>query len=327
MKSKTNKQQLGALKSYRPTSAGRRHRTVINKKGLHKGSSLGPLTDPIKKTGYRNNLGRITICGRGGKNTSRRKYRKIDFDRTFLDGVKGVITRLEYDPNRTAWIALAKYKVADVSAEKLENLPDYIFHDKEQKYSKRIEGKLLDNKFYLYSYIIAPAKIRPGDTVFTDTTYSIKFGNGCATTLSEIPLGSAVHNVKFLPTGRSAMARSAGSFVKLVGKEGGQSILKLPSGETRKVSSNCRATIGIVSNENNHLTNFGKAGAARYKGRKSTSRGVKMNPVDHHNGGRAKGGKILSNFKGNMRKGQRTRSKKKYSSSLIIKRRPNKHDK
>ncbi len=261
-----------ALKKYNPTTQSQRQLVLVDRSHLWKGKPVKALTEGLSKTGGRNNQGRISMWHRGGGH--KRSYRMVDFKRT-KRGVPAIVERLEYDPNRTAFIALIKYE----------------------------DGEL--------SYILAPQRLAPGDTVIADETADVKPGN--AMPLASMPIGTIVHNVEMKPGKGGQIARAAGTYVQLVGRDGGYAILRLNSGETRMVSAECMATVGAVSNPDNSNVSFGKAGRMRWKGRKPVVRGVAMNPVDHPHGGgegRTSGGRHPVTPWGKSTKGKRTRSTK-----------------
>ena len=266
----------------RPTSPGRRFQVSIRGVDLHKGEPYAPLVEKKTKSGGRNNKGRITTRHVGGGHKQR--YRVIDFKRN-KDGVPGKIERIEYDPNRTAHIALVLYA------------------DGERR------------------YIIAPEKAKAGDTIISGVNAPIKVGN--ALPLRNIPLGTVVHCVELKPGKGAQLARSAGTSAQLVAKEGAYATLRLRSGEMRKVLADGRATIGEVSNGEHSLRKLGKAGAARWRGIRPTVRGVAMNPVDHPHGGgegRTSGGRHPVSPWGVPTKGYKTR-KNKRTDKLIVRRR------
>jgi large subunit ribosomal protein L2 len=241
------------------------------------------LTEGLTKSGGRNNHGRITARFIGGGH--KRSYRIIDFKRRKFDMV-GTVERIEYDPNRTGFIALIKYEDGDIA------------------------------------YILAPQRLRPGDKVVSGQRVDVKPGN--AMPLSSIPVGTIVHNVEMKPGRGGQLARSAGTYVQLVGRDQGYAQLKLASGELRMVHGDCMATIGAVSNPDQANIVIGKAGRNRWLGRMPSVRGVAMNPVDHPHGGgegRTSGGRHPVTPWGKPTKGKRTRSRKKPSSKLIIRRR------
>jgi len=271
-----------AILKRKPTSAGRRHVVNISSDDLYKGAPHKALLDKKSKTGGRNNNGRITTRHVGGGH--KQHYRKVDFKRN-KDGIVAEVERIEYDPNRTAHIALLK------------------FSDGERR------------------YIIAPKGVKSGDRVQSGDNVPIKVGN--ALPLRNIPVGSVVHCVELKPGKGAQMARSAGASVQLVAREGRYATLRLRSGETRKVLSDCRATLGEVSNSEHSLRKLGKAGAARWRGVRPTVRGVAMNPVDHPHGGgegRTSGGRHPVSPWGTPTKGYKTR-KNKRTDDLIVRRR------
>jgi large subunit ribosomal protein L2 len=265
-----------ALKTYRPTSPGLRHLVLVDRGHLWKGAPVKMLTEGISKTGGRNNHGRITTRHIGGGH--KRTYRLIDFRRRKFDQ-PATVERLEYDPNRTAFIALLKYE----------------------------DGEL--------AYILAPQRMAPGDTVISGEKVDVKPGN--AMPLASMPIGTIVHNVELKPGRGGQLARSAGSYVQLVGRDAGWAILKLNSGETRRVRAECMATVGAVSNPDHSNQIIGKAGRKRWLGIRPTVRSIAMNPVDHPNGGRTKGGKHWATPWGKPTKGARTR-KNKATQKFII---------
>ncbi len=243
------------------------------------------LLEPIKKKGGRNRVGRMTVRYRGGGH--KRRYRIIDFKRD-KDGVNAKVQTIEYDPNRSAFIALLEYQ------------------DGEKR------------------YIIAPDKLKVGETVVSGEGASPRTGN--ALYLRDIPLGSTIHAIEMYPGKGATIARSAGTYAILVGREGKYAILKMPSGEVRRVLQSCKATIGTTSNPDHGLRILGKAGRKRWLGRRPRTRGVAMNPIDHPMGGgegRASGGHPRSRG-GIMAKGQKTRDPKKKSNRLIVSRRKKK---
>lgn len=271
-----------ALKTYRPTSPGLRHLVIVNRSGLYKGAPMKMLTEGLTKTGGRNNHGRITTRHIGGGH--KRAYRLIDFRRRKHD-VAATVERLEYDPNRTSFIALIKYD----------------------------DGQ--------HSYILAPQRLAVGDKVVSGDSVDVKPGN--AMPLSSMPIGTIIHNVELKPGRGGQIARSAGAFVQLVGRDSGWAILKLSSGETRKVSSRCMASVGAVSNPDHANTVTGKAGRTRWKGTRPTVRSVAMNPIDHPNGGRTNGGKHWATPWGKPTKGFKTR-KNKATDKFIVRSRTKK---
>ena len=258
-----------ALKTFRPTSPGMRHLVIVDRSRLWKGKPVKMLTEGLSTSGGRNNAGRITSRHRGGGH--KRTYRKVDFRRRKHD-VEGTVERIEYDPNRTAFIALVKY----------------------------IDGEM--------AYILAPQRVATGDKVIAGEKVDVKPGN--AMPLASIPIGTIVHNVELKPGRGGQIARSAGSYVQLVGRDGTWAILKLTSGETRRVNAACMATIGAVSNPDHANTVIGKAGRSRWRGKRPQTRGIEMNPIDHPNGGRTNGGRIFKTPWGKIAKGVRTRKNK-----------------
>jgi len=266
----------------KPTSPGRRHVIKVVHDDLHKGAPYAPLTAPKSKTGGRNNLGRITRRHAGGGH--KQKYRIIDFKRN-RDGIPAKVERLEYDPNRSALIALLLYA----------------------------DG--------VRTYIIAPNKVKAGDTLVSGDDAAIKVGN--CLPLRNVPLGSNVHCVELKPGKGAQVARSAGTSLQLVAREGAYATLRLRSGEMRKVLSDCRAVLGEVSNSEHSLRQLGKAGAKRWRGVRPTVRGVAMNPVDHPHGGgegRTSGGRHPVSPWGMPTKGYKTRSNKR-TDNMIVRRR------
>ncbi len=271
-----------ALKTYKPYTKSTRATVLLDRDKLWKGSSYKPLTRGQNSTGGRNNYGRITSRHKGAG--VKHKYRIIDFLRKKKD-IAATVERIEYDPNRTAFIALIKYD---------------------------------DNE---RNYILCPQGIKVGDKVFSGKNADIKVGNNLE--LKDIPPGTTIHNVELIPGNGGKLARSAGSSVVLSGYDDDYAIIKLASGETRKVKINCTATIGSVSNPDQKNIKIGKAGRNRWKGRRPQSRGVAMNPVDHPHGGgegRTSGGRPPVSPWGQSAKGLKTR-KPKRSDNLIISRR------
>ncbi len=267
----------------KPTSPGRRFVVKVVDRDLHKGAPHKPLTEPKHKSGGRNNKGRITTRHRGGGHKQR--YRVIDFRRD-KDGIPAVVERLEYDPNRTANIALLKYR------------------DGERR------------------YIIAPQGLRPGDELMSGSEAPIRAGN--AMPLRNVPLGSVIHCVELKPSKGAQIARSAGTSAQLVAREGTYVTLRLRSGEMRRVLGECRATLGEVGNGEHNLRSLGKAGAKRWRGIRPTVRGVAMNPVDHPHGGgegRSSGGRHPVTPWGVPTKGHKTRSNKRTGRMIVRRRR------
>jgi len=268
-----------ALIISKPTSPGKRGEIKVVHKHLHKGRPHAPLTETLNKTGGRNNNGRITVRHIGGG--SRTQYRIIDFKR-LKDGIPGTVERIEYDPNRSALIALLVYK------------------DGERR------------------YIIAPSGLEKGSTVLSGEESPIATGN--ALPLKNIPLGTTIHCVELKPGKGAQMLRSAGCSGQVVAKEGAYATLKLRSGEMRKVLLACRAVIGEVSNSEHNLRELGKAGAKRWRGIRPTVRGVAMNPVDHpHGGGEGKtsAGRHPCSPWGTLTKGYKTRSNKRTDKFIV----------
>ena len=261
-----------ALKQYNPTTPGQRNLVLVDKSDLHKGGPVKQLTKGLTKSGGRNNNGRITSRRRGGGH--KRRYRFIDFKRQKF-GVSAEVIRIEYDPNRTAYIALIQYS------------------DGEQ------------------AYILAPQRLRTGDTIIADEKADVKPGN--AMPMANMPLGSIIHNIEMKPGKGGQMARSAGTYGQLVGRSQGYAQIKLTSGEVRVVPANCMATFGAVSNPDSQNTKLGKAGRNRWQGKRPEVRGVAMNPVDHPHGGgegRTSGGRHPVTPWGKPTKGKKTRSNK-----------------
>jgi len=270
------------LKTFNPTSPGIRHLVIVDRSHLWKGKPVKTLTEGASKSGGRNNTGRITSRHIGGGH--KRAYRKIDFRRRKHD-VPATVERLEYDPNRTAFIALIKYE----------------------------DGGL--------SYILAPQRLAVGDTVISSATADIKPGN--VLPLKNIPVGTIIHNIEMKPKKGAQMVRSAGCYAQLVGRESGFAQVKLTSGELRRVPDQCVATVGAVSNPDNMNRVIGKAGNKRHLGKRPSVRGVVMNPFDHpHGGGEGKssGGRHPVTPWGKKTRGPKTR-KNKSTDRLIIRRR------
>ncbi|MEW5729255.1 MAG: 50S ribosomal protein L2 [Pseudomonadota bacterium] len=271
-----------ALKQYKPTTPGRRQLVLVDRSELWKGKPEASLTEGLRKKGGRNNLGRVTVRFRGGGH--KRRYRVIDFKRDKAD-VVATVERLEYDPNRTAFIALVRYE------------------DGEKR------------------YILAPQRLAVGDQVVSGERVDIKPGN--ALPLKNIPVGTVVHNVELKVGKGGQMARSAGTYAQLVGKDQGYAQLRLSSGELRIVRGECMATVGAVSNPDNQNVSLGKAGRMRWMGFRPHVRGVAMNPIDHPHGGgegRTSGGRHPVTPWGKPTKGKKTRSNKK-TDRLIMRRR------
>ena len=271
-----------ALKTYNPTTPGRRGFVLVDRAGLWKGKPEKSLTEGLRNKGGRNNNGRITARRRGGGH--KRRYRIIDFKRLKHD-VEATVLRLEYDPNRTAFIALIKYA----------------------------DGEL--------SYILAPQRLREGDKIISGDTVDIKPGN--AMPMQNIPVGTIIHNVEMKVGKGGQIARSAGTYAQIIGKDQGYAQLRLNSGELRMVRAECMATVGAVSNPDQQNIKLGKAGRKRWLGKRPSVRGVAMNPIDHPHGGgegRTSGGRHPVTPWGKPTKGKRTRSNKK-TDRLIMRRR------
>ncbi|MBZ0218395.1 MAG: 50S ribosomal protein L2 [Fimbriimonadaceae bacterium] len=261
-----------ALKSYKPTSPGQRGLVLVDRSQLWKGKPVKSLTEGLSQSGGRNNHGRVTARRRGGGH--KRTYRIIDFKRSKFD-VPATVERLEYDPNRTAFIALIKYQDGDIA------------------------------------YILAPQRVQIGDTVVSGNNVDVKPGN--AMPLGRMPIGTIVHNIEMKVGKGGQIARAAGTYAQLVGRDSGYAILRLNSGEQRLVRSECMATVGAVSNSDNSNITIGKAGRSRWLGKRPSVRGVAMNPVDHPHGGgegRTSGGRHPVTPWGKPTKGKRTRANK-----------------
>lgn len=270
------------IKVYKATSAGRRGMSVVDYSGLDKVEPLKSLTSKVRKNGGRNNFGQVTVRHQGGG--TKRTYRIIDFKRD-KKNIPGSVEFIEYDPNRTAFIARILYK------------------DGERR------------------YIICPDGLKKGDQVVSADDADIKLGN--ALPLKSIPVGTMVHNVEMHPGKGGQMSRAAGSFCQIAGRTGGYIQLKMPSGELRKVPENCLASIGVVSNLDNSNINIGKAGKSRHLGKRPTVRGVAMNPVDHpHGGGEGKtsGGRHPVTPWAVSTKGHKTRHNKRTDKYIISRR-------
>jgi large subunit ribosomal protein L2 len=261
-----------ALKSYKPTTPGQRGLVLIDRSELWKGRPIKALTEGVRKKGGRNNTGRITMRRKGGG--AKRLYRIVDFKRNKMD-VPATVERIEYDPNRTAFIALVKYE------------------DGQQ------------------AYILAPQRLAVGDTVISSAKADIKPGN--AMPFTGLPIGTIIHNIELKQGKGGQMVRAAGSYAQFVGRDGGYAQVRLSSGELRLVRQECMATVGAVSNPDHSNQNLGKAGRNRHKGIRPSVRGVVMNPVDHPHGGgegRTSGGRHPVTPWGKPPKGARTRSNK-----------------
>ncbi len=271
-----------ALKSFKPITPGQRQLVIVDRSGLYRGKPVKKLTEGLTKKGGRNNTGRITARRIGGG--SKRAYRKIDFKRDKHD-MAATVERIEYDPNRTGFIALVKYE------------------DDELR------------------YILAPQRLGVGDKVISGERVDVKPGN--AMPLRSMPVGTIIHNVELKPGKGGQIARSAGTYVQLVGRAAGYAQIKLSSGELRMVRGDCMATVGAVSNPDQANIKLGKAGRKRWIGKRPSVRGVAMNPIDHPHGGgegRSSGGRHPVTPWGKPTKGHRTRGKKP-SDRLIIRRR------
>ena len=265
-----------ALKTYNPVTPSTRQLVLVDRSALYKGKPVKGLTEGLTKSGGRNNYGRITARFIGGGH--KRSYRIIDFKRRKFD-VSATVERIEYDPNRTAFIALVKYE----------------------------DGEL--------NYIIAPQRLAPGDKIIAGASVDVKPGN--AMPLGAMPVGTIVHNVETKPGKGGSLARSAGTYAMVAGRDQGFALLKLKSGETRMVDAACMATVGAVSNPDHINEVIGKAGRTRWKGARSVSRGIARNPVDHPNGGRTNGGKHWATPWGKPTKGKKTRSNKSTNKFIV----------
>ncbi len=272
-----------SLHKSKPTSAGRRFQVAVKTAGLHKGKPHSALLDKKSSSGGRNNKGRITVRHQGGGHKQR--YRIIDFKRD-KDGVPGIVERIEYDPNRSAHIALIKYA------------------DGERR------------------YIIGPKGIKEGSEIHTGDEAPIKPGN--ALSLKAIPVGTIIHNIEMKPGKGAQLVRSAGGSAQLAAREGAYATIRLRSGEMRKIHTDCRATVGEVGHGEHNLRKLGKAGAKRWRGVRPTVRGVAMNPVDHPHGGgegRTSGGRHPVSPWGVPTKGYKTRSNKRTDNMIVRRRR------
>ena len=275
-----------ALKTFKPTTPSQRQLVIVDRSELHKGDPVKALTEGLRKSGGRNTHGHITARRMGGGH--KRRYRMVDFKRRKFD-MTATVERLEYDPNRTAFIALVRYD----------------------------DGEL--------SYILAPQRLKSGDKVVSGDKVDIKPGN--AMPLRSIPVGTVVHNVEMKPGRGGQIARAAGNYVQLVGRDADYALLRLSSGEVRKVRSECMATIGAVSNPDQQNINIGKAGRNRWLGRRPSVRGVAMNPIDHPHGGgegRTSGGRHPVTPWGKGTKGTKTRRNKKTDGMILRRRRTGK---
>ncbi|MEL6789168.1 MAG: 50S ribosomal protein L2 [Pseudomonadota bacterium] len=268
-----------ALKKFNPTSPSRRQLVLVDRSELWSGKPEKTLTEGLHSKAGRNNTGRITMRRRGGG--AKKTYRKVDFKRRKFD-IEAKVERLEYDPNRTAFIALIKY----------------------------LDGEL--------SYIIAPQRLAVGDRVIAGDKVDVKPGN--AMPLKNIPVGTIVHNIEMKPEKGAQIARSAGTYAQLVGRDGNMAQVRLQSGEVRLIPGACMATIGAVSNADHMNQNLGKAGRNRHLGKRPSVRGVVMNPVDHPHGGgegRTSGGRHPVSPWGKPTKGARTRKNKQTDKFII----------
>ena len=268
-----------ALKKFSPVTPGLRQLVLVDRSELWKGKPVKPLTIGLKKTGGRNNKGRITTRHIGGGHA--RRYRLIDFKRRKF-GMEAVVERLEYDPNRTAWIALIKYTDATLA------------------------------------YILAPQRLQKGDVVVAGEKVDVKPGN--AMLIKNIPVGTIIHNIEMKPGKGGQLARSAGAYVQLVARDAGTVQVKLGSGELRRIPQECMATVGSVSNADHSNEQMGKAGRNRWKGIRPSVRGVVMNPVDHpHGGGEGKssGGRHPVTPWGKGTKGRKTRNNKRTDRMIV----------
>ena len=272
-----------ALKTYTPVTPAIRHLISIDRSELYKGAPVKALTEGLKSSGGRNNHGHITSRHRGGGH--KRAYRVIDFRRNKKDMI-ATVDRLEYDPNRTAFIALVTYEDGEKA------------------------------------YILAPQRLKAGDQVVSGEKVDIKPGNTMP--LKNMPVGTIVHNVELKPGRGGQMARSAGCYAQLIGKDGGYAQLRLNSGELRMVRGECLASIGAVSNADQQNTVLAKAGRARWLGIRPQTRGIAMNPVDHPHGGRTNGGRTPVTPWGKCTRGMKTRTNKKTDNLIMRSRHLNK---
>ena len=275
-----------AIKKFKPTSPARRYMSVVNTDGMSKDGPEKSLTKPLKRNGGRNNFGRITVRHRGGG--AKRRFRVIDFKRDKI-GVPAKVSKIEYDPNRSARIALLNY----VDGEK--------------------------------RYILAPVGLKIGDTLLSSPKAEIRPGNSMP--LKDMPQGTVVHNLELKKGKGGQMVRSAGASAQIMAKEGRYVLVRLPSGELRRIFSECRATVGQVGNVEHSMVSIGKAGRSRWLGRRPHTRGVAMNPVDHPMGGgegKSSGGRHPCTPWGVPTKGRKTRNPRKSSSRFIVSRRKKK---
>ncbi len=272
-----------ALKTFKPTTPSQRQLVIVDRSELWKGKPIKALTEGLREKGGRNNLGRITVRWRGGGH--KKRYLLVDFKRRKAD-MPAEVVRLEYDPNRTAFIALIRYA----------------------------DGEL--------SYILAPQRLKAGDKVVSGERVDVKPGN--AMPMRSIPVGTIIHNVEMKPGKGGQLARSAGTYVQLVGRDAGYALLRLASGEVRMVRAECMATIGAVSNPDQQNIVIGKAGRNRWLGRRPSVRGVAMNPIDHPHGGgegRTSGGRHPVTPWGKGTKGNKTRRNKSTDRYIMRRRR------
>src|SRR5690606_30947379 len=272
-----------ALKTFKPVTPGLRQLVIVDRSELYKGKPVKALTEGKVSSGGRNNNGRVTVRFRGGGH--KQSYRLVDFKRRAKLGMSATVERIEYDPNRSAFIALVKYE----------------------------DGTL--------SYILAPQRLSAGDVVMSGEQADIKPGN--ALPLANIPIGTIVHNVELKIGKGGALARSAGTYAQIVGRDQGYVILRLNSGEQRLVHGQCFATVGAVSNPDHMNISIGKAGRSRWLGRRPHNRGVAMNPIDHPHGGgegRTSGGRHPVTPWGKPTKGKRTRSNKRTDDFIVTSR-------
>jgi large subunit ribosomal protein L2 len=268
-----------ALKHFKPVTPSLRQLVIVDRSELYKGKPEKSLTEGLSSNGGRNNTGRVTVRFRGGGH--KRTYRIIDFKRRKLD-VAGTVERIEYDPNRSAFIALVKYT----------------------------DGEL--------AYILAPQRLQVGDTVISGQQVDVKPGNAMA--LSSIPVGTIVHNIEMKIGKGGQIARSAGAYAQIVGRDQGYVAVRLNSGEQRLINGQCFATVGAVSNPDHANVNYGKAGRSRWLGYRPHNRGVAMNPVDHPHGGgegRTSGGRHPVTPWGKPTKGKKTRSNKSTTKFIV----------
>jgi large subunit ribosomal protein L2 len=267
------------LKTYKPVTPSQRHLVIVDRSGLYRGKPVKALVEGQSSTGGRNNHGHITTRFRGGGH--KQAYRKIDFKRSRRDE-PATVERIEYDPNRTAFIALVKYPDGDLS------------------------------------YVLAPQRLAVGDTIVAGEQVDIKPGN--AMPIGNIPVGTIVHNVELKIGKGGQIARSAGTYAQIVGRDGEHVIVRLNSTEQRLVHGRCMATVGAVSNPDNMNTTIGKAGRQRWRGRMPHNRGISMNPVDHPHGGRTNGGGHPVTPWGFPTKGKKTRKNKSTAKFIMLSR-------